>query len=217
MDARFPTYYITDRRILRLSPEQFRFFVIATTWSVSNKTDGHISTEDLELIPFVNHEYPAALVRSGLWKSTESGWLIAEFEQTQTSAAQMEAAMENRLAKDRERQKRARVARKEASRSESMDASRDDHVSFGRQGRGKAEEEEEALYKEPDLSEAEKDEAWAVGREPSMERADACITPGCSGRLTESNLKRGVRKCLECVRLSGQTTVPAQDRVGAIL
>lgn len=153
MDSRFPTYYLTDRRIMRMTPEQFRFFVLATAWSVSNMTDGHIPAADLPLIPFATEVSPGALVDLGLWDSTEGGWTITDFAKTQTSAAQAEAALRNRRKADAERQ-RKKYERDKSKEDESPDSapsnqlSREPHVSFeGKERQGK--ERQGSLRQEP--------------------------------------------------------------------
>lgn len=106
MDSRFPTHYMTDRRVVKATPEQFRLFVLATAWAVSNMTDGLIEESDLPLIPFASTTLAEGLVEAGLWTRTERGWIITDFHKTQTSAAQIEAALINRRRADAERQKK---------------------------------------------------------------------------------------------------------------
>lgn len=106
MDSRFPTHYMTDRRVVRATPEQFRLFVLATAWAVSNMTDGHIDRDDLPLIPFASAPIAEGLVKADLWKATERGWIITDFAKTQTSAAQIEAALLNRRKADADRQRK---------------------------------------------------------------------------------------------------------------
>lgn len=130
MDSRFPTYYLTDRRVMRCTPEQFRFFVLATAWSVSNMTDGRIEKADLYLIPFASEDEPEALVQKELWTQTENGWLITDFQKTQSSAAQLEAALLNRRENERKRQQKKR----EAEKGESRELSRDSHVTEAKKG-----------------------------------------------------------------------------------
>jgi hypothetical protein len=109
-DARFPERWLNDRRVLRLSDDAFRLFVCGLAWSVANKTDGYLSDEDLALIPGVNLEAAEALYDAELWWSHMHGAQITEFEDTQTSAAQLEAAAIARRANDRKRQDRHRSA-----------------------------------------------------------------------------------------------------------
>lgn len=142
MDSRFPTHYLNDRRVLKSPPAVLRLFVFGTAWSVSNMTDGHISQEDLYLIPFANEDDAETLVASGLWLKTDSGYQVADFARTQTSAASMEAAYANRKAADAERQRR-KYNRDKAKAEDPPDpsqTSREDHVRFeGKERKGKAE------------------------------------------------------------------------------
>lgn len=137
MDARFPTHWLNDRRLLRLSPEQFRMFVIANAWSVTNMTDGIIETPDLQLVPFATEANAAALVGAGLWAVIPTGWYILSFEDAQTSSAQLEGLRQKKR-QDADRAKAYRE-RKKASR----DGTHDDHVTDGvttkaRKGKAKA-------------------------------------------------------------------------------
>lgn len=141
MDARFPTHWLNDRRILRLSPEQFRTFTLANAWSVTNGTDGIIETQDLPLVPFASEVHAAALVGAGLWAVIPSGWVILSFEDAQTSSAQLEGLRQKKR-QDADRAKAYRD-RKKASRDSSRDGMRDDHVTKGmttkeRKGKAKA-------------------------------------------------------------------------------
>lgn len=106
MDSRFPTYYLQDRRVMKMTPEQFRLFVLATAWAVSNMTDGHIEDADLPLISFANQQDALGLTQAGVWTRTDEGWLITDFQKTQTSAALLEASLVNRRKADAERQKK---------------------------------------------------------------------------------------------------------------
>ncbi len=78
---------------------------MALVWSVSNRTDGRIEQEDLELIPRFAAYAPAALVKAGLWTAIDHGWRITEFAVTQTSQSELELLENNRR---REREKKAR-------------------------------------------------------------------------------------------------------------
>lgn len=126
MDARFPTRYLTDRRVLRLSAEQFRAWTMATAWSVTNRTDGVVEKDDLPLIPpFTTTATEAAgLVEAGLWKATSRGWLIVEYASTQTSGAEMDRIEKKRQA-DREYRAKKRAEEREAESKESGDSRND--------------------------------------------------------------------------------------------
>lgn len=161
MDSRFPTYYLQDRRVLKASPTAFRLFVIGSAWSVSNMTDGLIPTDDFPLIPLAQTHDAEELVRLGLWSEMGAGWLIADFQKTQTSAAQLEASAMNRRLADAERKRKKYWKDKEALDAledvgelpQSNQTSAETPQRLERQRKGKAEEEEEARTIEPTFTE----------------------------------------------------------------
>ena len=129
-DARFSERWLNDRRFLRLPDDAFRLFVLSLAWSVSNRTDGRLYDDDLALIPGVPRDVPGAyddsglpvvprdvpspvlaLVKAGLWERVTDNWLIAEFEATQTTMADL-AILENsrRRERDKKRRQRAKAA-----------------------------------------------------------------------------------------------------------
>lgn len=107
-DARFPEKWLNDRRILRLSAADFRSFVMSLTWSVSNRTDGRLEPADLPLVPGFEPGADVALEACGLWTAEAGGWRIADFADTQTTAAQLRG-LEHKRAVDKERQARKRA------------------------------------------------------------------------------------------------------------
>jgi hypothetical protein len=125
-DARFPERWLNDRRVLRLSDDAFRLFVLSLVWSVANKTDGRIYDDDLPLIPG-NGAGVGQLAKSGLWERTADYWLIGEFEDTQTTSADLEhLAVQRRKTRDRKRAERARrAARAAANGTVPRDVTRD--------------------------------------------------------------------------------------------
>lgn len=122
-DARFPERWLSDKRIMRLSPEHFRAFMTSLAWSVSNRTDGVIEPDDLPLIPHFLMGSAQAFIDAGLWGVREHGWRIWDYETTQTTARQL-AHLEAVRAKDRERQARHRAA-KAAKRADERPVTRD--------------------------------------------------------------------------------------------
>lgn len=114
-DMRFPERWLNDRRIMRLTPPLFRAFVIATTYSVGNRTDGIITPDDAEfdLMPRgVTAAHLDALVDARLAERVEGGWLLVDFELAQSTKAQLEGAEQGRIAKrekDAERKRRERA------------------------------------------------------------------------------------------------------------
>lgn len=109
-DARVPEAWLNDRRVQRLSDPAFRLFILALTWSVSNRTDGLIDPDDVRLVPGVEPGYAAELERSGLWERQKDSWLIVDFARTQTSRHQLEV-MEDARRKEREKKARQRASR----------------------------------------------------------------------------------------------------------
>lgn len=107
-DARIPERYLVDRRIVRLSHIQRSSYFMATLWSVSNRTDGHIDKGDIPLIPTFDQEAIGALVGVGLWAPTSTGWLDTEFETVQTSRDEL-TRMDNMRRADREKKARQRA------------------------------------------------------------------------------------------------------------
>jgi hypothetical protein len=111
-DARFPERWLNDRRVVRLSDDAFRLFVISLAWSVANRTDGRIYDDDLALI-LASSTGSGQLAKSGLWERVADYWQIAEFEETQTTRADLDHLGEQRRkARDRKRAERARRARR---------------------------------------------------------------------------------------------------------
>lgn len=111
-DARIPERWLNDRRILRLPAEVFRSYMWALTWSVANRTDGVVSHDELSLIPQFQAHHAPALVEADLWDETGDGYVMTEFDSTQTSAAELAAAEAARAAKrtaDRERMRQKRA------------------------------------------------------------------------------------------------------------
>ena len=102
-----------DVRIARASDEAFRSYCLALMWSVSNRTDGVLLPDDLNLIPGFRRGTPSELVAAGLWTPQPKGWLIADFENTQTTRAQLEAADRARV-HEREKKRRQREAKRQA-------------------------------------------------------------------------------------------------------
>ncbi len=135
-DGRFPERWLNDRTFGRLSPEAQMLFVAGNAWSASNRTDGDIRRDDLELFPrWVHTDRAAELVKAGFWIEDRDGWQIAGYAKTQTTAAQLDAAEQSR-AHNRERQARRRLRGGEAAgqRPVTRDVTRD----VAREGTGQA-------------------------------------------------------------------------------
>jgi hypothetical protein len=124
-DARLPERWIMDRRVLLASPEAWRLYTFALMYAVANRSDGRILAGDLALIPTIDPDRAAELVKLGLWECADDGWQITDFRATQSSRDQLDQLQEIRdHAAARKRAQRARAVRERAAR-ESRDASRD--------------------------------------------------------------------------------------------
>jgi hypothetical protein len=104
-DARYPERWLSDRRILKLSDGAFRLFVTGLAWSVSNRTDGVVYDDDLDLIPGADPAEAAALEKSGLWERNADRWVITVYPGTQTTRKELEHA---ESAREKARVKKAR-------------------------------------------------------------------------------------------------------------
>ena len=109
-DARLPERWLNDRRLLRLSDAGYRLHLTAMTWSVSNRTDGAIDADDVALMPSVQADKAGELVAAGLWQHRGNGWLIADYDSSQTSRHELEV-LENLRRRDREKKARQRDRR----------------------------------------------------------------------------------------------------------
>jgi hypothetical protein len=107
-DARLPERYLADRRILRLTDAERSSLFMATTWSVSNRTDGRIERADLPLIPTFQPSAIAALVSVGIWVTAGAdAWVIADYARDQTTRTEFEI-LENARRREREKKRRQR-------------------------------------------------------------------------------------------------------------
>lgn len=122
-DLRVPERYLTNRQVMRLAPPDFMAFVMAGLWSVSNRTDGQVDVDDLELIPRFAPASTTALVEAGLWKRHAGGWLIVDFERDQTSRSDLEV-LDNARTADRDKKRRARAEKREKAASAGLSPGR---------------------------------------------------------------------------------------------
>ncbi len=137
-DARYPESWLNDRRIVRLSDAGHRLFVTALAWSASNRTDGLIEPDDLELLPRVDRSTADELTAAGLWTREADGWHIADFIDTQSTRAQLEA-LDRKRHHERERKaaQRARnrlTARAQESPSKALSGGTSGGMSGGTSG-----------------------------------------------------------------------------------
>jgi hypothetical protein len=107
-DARLPERWLHDRRIQHLPCPEYKAFFNALMWSVSNRTDGVITPDDLSLIPACSADMLDDLVTAGVCGAFDGGWFIGDFAETQTSSAELAALSKARIAQ-RQRQARYRA------------------------------------------------------------------------------------------------------------
>jgi hypothetical protein len=125
-DARFPERWLIDRRFSRLSGDEFRGFVGMLAWSVSNGTDGVVTEADLPEIRWLDPNDMPVFVAVGLCAPLANGWLIVDFDDTQSSRDELQALKKIRKS-GRDRQAKLRAAKAD-KQDQSRDASRDGHV-----------------------------------------------------------------------------------------
>lgn len=108
VDARLPDRYLLDRGFRKLTDSERVSFLLATLWSVVNRTDGRIEKTDLDIIPMFRPDAVTALVVQGLWvEADDDAWLIVDYERDQTSRSQFEV-LENARRREREKKQRQR-------------------------------------------------------------------------------------------------------------
>ncbi|MEX5268124.1 hypothetical protein [Kocuria sp. CPCC 204721] len=136
VDSRYPTYYLNDRRVRRLSDAAHRAFVNVTAFCVENRTDGFLDREDVDLVPNTNTKCMDELMERGLATGSAKGWQLTDYGKTQSSAAQLDNALLRRRESDRDRQQRHREKQKQDPRpGMSRSQSRDRHVTSGGEAR----------------------------------------------------------------------------------
>jgi len=126
-DARYPERWLNDRRVLRLSDQEHRMFVVSLAWSVSNREDGWLDPDDLRLIPGWSADVLPGLERSGLWEMRDKRWFITVFADTQSTKTQLEG-LDLKRRQDRDRQAKKRARDRGEADSQSRDNPRDGRV-----------------------------------------------------------------------------------------
>lgn len=177
-DARLPERWLNDRRMARLSDGDWRAFTSVLMWSVSNRTDGVIHPEDVELIPRFDVDRAGRLVSADILVNLTEGWLINEFVTTQTTAKKLASAD---LARVRHRETQHRYTERKA-----------------------AEHQEPAGQVEvtgQDTGQARPGQA-RIGRTTPAELQDSDQVQGCPGCGEDSNFSlvgtREGRRCRRC-------------------
>lgn len=161
-DARMPERWLNDIRFRKLSDPEFRTYVVTLMWSVANRTNGTLMADELEFIPDVAEDHSRRLVELNLWSAVPGGWMIRDFEATQTSKEQLEG-LELKRRQDAVRARTYRDRKKAGSRDSSRDSSRDDR------GQDRQGQDRQAFNTEY-LTEAQKDHVWSVGLNPAHDQ-----------------------------------------------
>lgn len=112
-DFRFAGRWLNDRRVMSLSGDDFKAFVTAGAWMVENRTDGHITPDDLDFIPRFKRASIPRLIIAGLWAEDGDGWVMVDYRGSQTTKAEFQT-LENARRADREKKARLRAAKKES-------------------------------------------------------------------------------------------------------
>jgi hypothetical protein len=204
-DARHPEKWLMDKRIQRLTADEYRAYSMSLMWAVSNRTDGHLVQADLPGIPHFKADYAGALVKAELWNEEADGWSITDYMTTQTSRAQLEAA-ENARAKDAQRKANERSkakaqqgpppelcsptdspADKRSETSRPMDSPTDD-VGKARTGKDR-----------PSTKAVASEKVMENHMRKIIRAFPDCSTPGCDGKLNQAAVDAGSDSCADCV------------------
>lgn len=140
-DFRFAGRWLNDRRVMSLAGDDFKAFVTAGTYMVENRTDGHLTADDLDFIPRFSRPSIPRLIDAGLWIEHGDGWAMVDYQATQTSKAEFEV-LENARRADREKKARMRAAKKASPGDGPGDMSRgttQDRIGQARQGQDNGE------------------------------------------------------------------------------
>lgn len=93
---------------MTLRGDDFKCFVTAGTWMVENRTDGFITPDDLDYVPKFDRSCIPRLIIAGLWAEQAGGWMMLDYEASQTSRSEFETLEKARRA-DREKHTRLRA------------------------------------------------------------------------------------------------------------
>lgn len=204
MDARFPTYWLNDRRVNKATDSQFRLFVNANAWAVTNGTDGHIPESELFLIPRATTADAAALVSLGLWVKVQDGWMIDGYLLVQTSRDQLEGlrATSRKTSKTYREKKKAECAsspKGDVTHHVTGDAPQhviDDVTTKARKGKSKALYGSEAKSRVSEETWSSEELNQTAGE---LEPKDGTVTPiTVPARLNTAPAAETVATCPDC-------------------
>lgn len=196
-----------DRRIQRLNAEHYRAYSMALMYSVSNRTDGRLTADDLDAVPHFKAESIDALIAADLWEAFEGGWIISDYLTTQTSRAQLESAEHARV-KDAERKARDRASKRGGSVIPTSEAwsPADSPADNRSETSNPADKPADAIGQIRTRQERQSTKPLPVETEqkerPSRKITRAfpnCSTPGCDGKLNQAAVDAGAESCADCV------------------
>ncbi len=170
-DTRLPERFLTDRRLLLLDVQHRWSYVASMAWSVSNRTDGVVLPNELQLIPGFAGESPQVLIEAGLWKSRRSkGWEITDFAATQTSAHELEV-LENLRRRNREAKARERAKNSGDEPPPQGDSQPDVSMTRQRDSTGRKEGRQEKAFEKGEPAEVDERAEPEQPPSPSPERS----------------------------------------------
>lgn len=144
LNGHLPVHWMHDYTMLKLTDHAWRAHDMLIMWTLSNGTDGLFPPDVADYAPKVTKDALNELYSAGLIQRSGDSWLLVRYEESQSSAAKIQASLENRRKADRVRQARKRERDKEElERQEKelgvdeMEArhknmSRDNHVTVGK-------------------------------------------------------------------------------------
>ena len=150
----------------------------------ANRTDGMIERDDLGLIPRFAPGAPEAFVAAGLWAAVDTGWLILDYQTTQTSRSELET-LEKMLSRDRVKKARKRAEKAAGTSDVPGDVPPDGPPVLHRQGQDRqgqdrkvVREGDQKQAEEPPTTDRDERNNGAVF-EPYPEASVLCSNAGC--------------------------------------
>lgn len=196
-DARFPERWLNDRRFRRLSDGEYRSYAVALLWAVLNRTDGDVPARDLPYIPDFVPSHADRLVEAKLWAPAGAGWLILDFEATQTSKGQLDGLdARKRQDADRQRAKRDRDRASASSPVSHVIPSRDRHVTESRDDIGQDRTGQDRQGQA--LNEEESATLPLASQVPEPSSTESGFCHGCGRELDDWQTGPVTGHCLGC-------------------
>lgn len=129
VSANIPEQWLSNVNILRLSYRARDHHTMLLMWSVANRTDGAIP-RDIDIFqPTITAEGLEELVKAGFLLDRGQDFLLTKYEESQSSSAQIESALENlragnrkRVAKHRAKKKAEELAQSERNVTDTLPA-----------------------------------------------------------------------------------------------